>query len=79
MKQLCFEQYGLDFENRLAVRMVEKPQARPGCAVVKVASAGINPVDWKVRTKPVGTVTDCALLQAEIATRCRVIQGCVLV
>jgi NADPH:quinone reductase-like Zn-dependent oxidoreductase len=47
MKAVAYFDYGGPEVMRLAD--LREPVLRPGCAVVKIAAASINPVDWKLR------------------------------
>ena len=48
MKAIVLIGYG-DID-RLELREVPDPRTGPGVVRVKVAAAGINPVDWKIRS-----------------------------
>ncbi|QXJ21871.1 NADP-dependent oxidoreductase [Actinomadura graeca] len=46
MRAVTYDSYTAD-DSRLVVGEVPEPKAGPGCVLVEVRAAGVNPVDWK--------------------------------
>ena len=48
MKAIVLKEYG--DSNKLALQEIAEPKPGPGELKVKVAAAGLNPIDWKLRS-----------------------------
>lgn len=48
MRAICYSDYG--GPERLELREVPRPTVQPGTLLVRVKAAGVNPMDWKLRS-----------------------------
>jgi len=65
MRAVVYDRFSDDFDD-LEIREVPDPKVQPGCVVVEVRAAGVNPVDWKLMA---------GMLDAIIPTQFPVIPG----